>query len=96
MITGSTEAQIKEEPEDPSETLYGAYSKRKNPKYTDCSPSQRYDQSSSYPKRRGRNPLDIYGNVTRCSICDSINHYQKYCPDRDINTYHQELEMMRN
>ena len=56
-------------------------------------PPQKYDQSKSFQnrkKKRGCNPLDIYGNVTRCSICDSINHYQKYCPDREIKTYQEE------
>ena len=40
-------------------------------------------------KVRGKNPLDMYGNVTRCSLCDSINHWRKYCPDRikDHKTY---------
>ena len=34
-------------------------------------------------KQRGRNPLDIYGKVTRCDICDSINHWRIACPDRE-------------
>lgn len=32
-------------------------------------------------KKKGRNPLDAKGNCTRCTICDSINHYAAVCPD---------------
>ena len=32
---------------------------------------------------KGKNPLDRFGRVTRCSICDSINHWQQDCPDRN-------------
>ena len=31
--------------------------------------------------KRGRNPLDKFGNNTRCYECDSVNHWQKDCPD---------------
>jgi hypothetical protein len=33
-------------------------------------------------KQDGKNPKDIYGKVSRCRICDSVNHWQNYCPDR--------------
>ena len=33
------------------------------------------------PARYGRNPLDAHGNVTRCSICESVNHWASACPD---------------
>jgi hypothetical protein len=29
-------------------------------------------------KQRGKNPLDRYGNVTKCRICESINHWEKF------------------
>ena len=35
-----------------------------------------------YSKQRGKNPLDAQGNVTRCAICSSINHWANKCPDR--------------
>ena len=31
----------------------------------------------------GKNPLDAQGRLTRCSICDSVNHWKSRCPDRD-------------
>ena len=31
--------------------------------------------------RRGRNPLDENGTISRCTICDSINHWMANCPD---------------
>ena len=37
-------------------------------------------QASSASKLRGKNPL-INGVVSRCSICDSINHWAANCPD---------------
>ena len=33
-------------------------------------------------QRRGRNPVDRAGNVTRCAECQSINHWVNDCPDR--------------
>ena len=32
--------------------------------------------------KRGKNPLDAHGNITRCAICSSINHWANKCPDR--------------
>ena len=44
-------------------------------------------------KVRGKNPLDAYGKVTRCRICESINHWEDKCPDRkeQKDTYHEDL-----
>ena len=28
----------------------------------------------------GKNPVDSRGNITRCGICDSINHWEANCP----------------
>ena len=40
------------------------------------------------PIKRGKNPLDRYGNPTKCAICHSINHWAQNCPDRESkNTY---------
>ena len=32
---------------------------------------------------QGRNPVDKFGRITRCSICDSVNHWKSRCPDKD-------------
>ena len=32
--------------------------------------------------KRHRNPLDSYGNISRCRICESINHWEEHCPDK--------------
>lgn len=45
--------------------------------------SQRYPEQQTPKKRRGKNPLDSNGNVSRCRICDSINHWRIACPDRE-------------
>ena len=29
----------------------------------------------------GKTPVDSRGNITRCGICDSINHWTANCPD---------------
>ena len=40
------------------------------------------------PIKRGKNPLDRYGNPTKCAICHSINHWTQNCSDRESqNTY---------
>ena len=33
-------------------------------------------------QKKGKNPLDNYGNISRCEICESINHWANNCPDR--------------
>ena len=35
---------------------------------------------------RGRNPLDENGNVSRCAVCDSVNHWACSCPDAQYYT----------
>ena len=30
-----------------------------------------------------KNPIDRNGLPTKCAICDSFNHWQKQCPDKD-------------
>ena len=34
-----------------------------------------------WARNKGKNPLDHYGNVTKCTICESINHWADACPD---------------
>ena len=38
-------------------------------------------EKRKYHKKRGKNPLDQFGNVTRCINCNSINHLIEACPD---------------
>ena len=101
-----TEFKIKEEPDEgPNETLYGSKYKRNRNYY----PRDRREESRNrnvnwnekrkenkvYKKKRGKNPLDIYGNVTRCRNCESINHWEEYCPDKrntNRNNYVGEAE----
>ena len=47
------------------------------------------DNQDNRPTKHGKNSVDQYGNQTRCSICESINHWANNCPDRekDSNTY---------
>ena len=33
-----------------------------------------------FPK--GKNPLNFKGNITQCTMCESINHWAPDCPDR--------------
>ena len=91
------EVNIKEEPEDVmhNETLYGArsydsnrrqgYEDRGFNRNTDSGYSGQRGSPDAQPKQKlgkGKNPLDEFGNVTRCLVCESINHWKRYCPDR--------------
>ena len=57
---------------------------RRNSQDSGYKPEQQFGGKFLPKKQRGKNPLDSYGNVTRCSLCDSINHYKKSCPDRPL------------
>ena len=84
--------RIKEEKEDatPTDTYYaGRYSNRRGRlhSYNDQPRSERnfsdaYSNHGKPMKQRGGNALDPCGNITRCRICDSINHWEKRCPDK--------------
>ena len=72
------------------DTFYFNNMKNRRPYY-----QNKYKQSgsSSYNRgKKGKNPLDKSGNITRCAICESVNHWANQCPDRKKthNTYHQE------
>ena len=41
-------------------------------------------QSHNTTQRRGRNPLDSNGQQSKCTICQSINHWAQQCPDANI------------
>jgi len=43
----------------------------------------RKTERTHVPEKKAKNPLDRFGRITRCSICDSINHWQQDCPDRN-------------
>ena len=36
--------------------------------------------------RKGKNPTDSFGNMTKCSVCESINHWASACPDAQYFT----------
>ena len=38
--------------------------------------------SDTYYNMRGNNPLDKRGKITRCQLCDSINHLEPDCSDK--------------
>ena len=40
-----------------------------------------YKSNESRTSARRKNPLDSSGNVSRCSICESICHWKQDCPD---------------
>ena len=42
----------------------------------------RGNSNTQNTRKRGRNPLDQYGNPTTCIECNSINHWLNNCPDR--------------
>ena len=74
--------------EEKEEMFYGNYSKGK---YSSRFQNQK-ETASKYQKEtvpgtkylQGRNPLDPQGRLTRCSVCDSVNHWKNNCPDRDL------------
>ena len=43
-----------------------------------------FSQKTNMPKKKNaaRNPLKKNGEVSRCDICDSINHWASNCPDK--------------
>ena len=46
--------------------------------------AERYeDRQKGHSVRFGKNPTDRNGKVTRCDICDSVNHWATNCPDRE-------------
>lgn len=42
-------------------------------------------RGTAHPIKKGRNPLNEKGQPSKCSICESINHWAYNCPD--ANTY---------
>ena len=45
--------------------------------------SDDHKRPSNSSSVKGKNPLDKYGNVSRCLNCDSINHWAPNCPDKN-------------
>lgn len=52
------------------------------------------DRENRGYKKRGKNPPDQYGRVSRCLNCDSVNHWIKDCPDlsKEEDTYLAECQ----
>ena len=42
------------------------------------------DKPDIQNQKRGKNPISKSGFQTRCRICQSINHWEKDCPDKDL------------
>ena len=42
------------------------------------------------PNQRNRNPTDEYGNVTKCFICKSPNHWARECPNQTTDEQNNE------
>ena len=89
---GIDDLVIKDEPLEVNETLYyrGNRYSRDDRRFSNKSGNANYGQETqnTAPKKiRGTNKLDIYGNVTRCNICDSTMHYKKDCPHRSDKEY---------
>ena len=58
---------------------YKDYCFTKSPHYA----KKKTYQSQLYQRPpKGKNPLDSKGNITRCSLCESINHWAPDCPDK--------------
>ena len=50
----------------------------------------RYDKYQGSFRKKSKNPLDSNGKVTRCWICDSVNHWSRQCPDRESYSFFEE------
>ena len=70
---------------DPKDFLY---TKCRNYKDRCFTKSPHYIKKKTYPPQlqqrppKGKNSLDSKGSITRCSLCESINHWAPDCPDK--------------
>ena len=55
---------------------------QQSPQNPNCRAHKRENIRKS-PIKRSKNPLNRYGNPTKCAICHSINHWAQNCPDRE-------------
>ena len=67
--------------EECDEVLYGEHRNRDKYNYGNYNRNSKFNQTSKFQQKKGRNPLDPQGNLTRCNICESINHWAAHCPD---------------
>jgi transposase InsO family protein len=65
------------------EVLHGSYRSQDKYRGNNSNKSRVHDNTRNHSSR-GRNRLDLQGNITRCKICDSVNHWATKCPDRDL------------
>ena len=63
--------------------LRGNYSSRSRNRSNSVSFPRNYS-NNPINRKKGRNPLDQYGNVTTCAECNSVNHWISNCPDRNM------------
>ena len=102
------EFNIKEESEDVKiETFYGSTFSPNNShpypgKPTDeiwirkgeCKTKNSHRKTSK--KKQCSKPIDMYGHIKRCEICESIKHLEENCPDRSQQhrTYYCQVETL--
>ena len=96
-LSSEVRVKVERDEEVESDTLYGSNYKGRRygyNKFQQQSSGSGYNNSNnniqspvrkSFPKtQRGKNPMDMYGNITRCRLCDSFNHRQEFCPDGNM------------
>ena len=99
--SGPDTIRIKQEPESAYYTKYRTSGYRQY-KTNDSQQTQWKPQGGYQSKQQtGMNPLNRFGKPTRCSVCQSIFHWRKNCPDEDkaevrITSHHQESEIENN
>ena len=76
-----------EDEDSEEETLYNRFQKKQNGKL-------KFEKQQK--EKRGRNPPDGRGNITRCDICDSINHWASKCPDRESQGAYYQIALFEN
>ena len=50
--------------------------------------------SNNKDRGKAKNPLDRNGRISRCAICESINHWQQECPDKQNDTLYTVHEIV--
>ena len=76
----SQQSDTSSEDSSENEIMYG---ERRKKWYKPKKGKMQSSNKSQYQAKRGKNPLDQFGNITRCNICESINHWADKCPDKD-------------
>ena len=67
----------------PNQTPHQPYNNNNN--RNPASNNWRDKIDASTPRFRGKNPLSKFGTQTKCRICQSINHWESKCPDKETS-----------